>query len=139
MKHAYFQYLETLTHNDKIPLNEVIVQLAFNENGLIPVITQDVKTKDVLMMAWMNKEALEKTLISGRMTYWSRSRNKLWVKGETSKHIQELVNMSFDCDGDAILCQVKQTGVACHTGRPSCFFLQVNTHKNQVNIIGFGN
>ena len=100
------------------------------------MITQDANSKDVLMMAWMNKTALEKTLATGRMIYWSRSRDKLWEKGLTSGHIQELVSMAFDCDGDAILCQVKQTGAACHTGRPNCFYLKVNRALNQVQIIG---
>ncbi len=135
MEHVYFQSLERFTQKKTLPLKEVIVQLAYNSKGLVPVITQDAESKDVLMMAWMNKMALEKTLATGRMTYWSRSRNELWIKGETSGHHQQLVDMAFDCDGDAILCQVKQTGAACHTGRANCFYLQVIPEKNQVRVI----
>jgi phosphoribosyl-AMP cyclohydrolase len=139
MKHAYFQSVEYLSCNETLLLNEVIAQLSFNEQGLIPVITQDAASKAVLMLAWMNKAALEKTLITGRMTYWSRSRNALWVKGETSGHTQALVTMSFDCDGDAILCQVKQKGAACHTGRSDCFYLGVDSKRKQVHISGGDN
>jgi len=88
------------------------------------------------MFAWMNVEALEHTLSSRRMTYWSRSRNKLWIKGESSGHTQALVSMSFDCDGDTILCQVEQSGAACHTGRPNCFYLDVELEQKQVRIRG---
>ncbi len=136
MQNTYFQSIESLPSGRSLPLNEVIDKLAFNEQGLIPVITQDATSKDVLMMAWMNKTALDKTLTTGRMVYWSRSRDELWEKGLTSGHTQELVNMTFDCDGDAILCQVNQIGAACHTGRPNCFYLEVNKELNQVQIIG---
>ncbi len=136
MKNDYFQPIESLSSGDSLPLDEVIEKLAFNDLGLIPVITQDASSKDVLMMAWMNKTALGKTLATGRMIYWSRSRNELWEKGLTSGHVQELVSMTFDCDGDAILCRVNQTGAACHTGRPNCFYLKVNKELNQVEIIG---
>ena len=115
-------------------LNEVIGQLAFNDQGLIPVITQDAKTKNMLMFAWMNKEALQITLVTQKMTYWSRSRQKLWIKGETSGHVQKVVSMSFDCDGDAILCQVEQEGAPCHTGRQSCFYLNVEADNQQVIV-----
>jgi phosphoribosyl-AMP cyclohydrolase len=89
--------------------------------GLIAAIAQDAETNEVLMMAWMNQEALEKTIATKRATYFSRSRNSLWVKGETSGHFQEVVAISFDCDGDAILLKINQTGAACHTGERSCF------------------
>ena len=95
-----------------------------------------IATGKVLMLAWMNKAALEKTLATGRMTYWSRSRGELWEKGATSGHTQELVTMSFDCDGDAVLCRVNQKGAACHTGRSNCFYLEANRILNQVRIIG---
>ena len=134
MKNSYFQSIEQLTCGDSLLLNDVIEQLAFNDQGLIPVITQDATSKAVLMMAWMNRSALEQTLNSGRMTYWSRSRNAFWIKGETSGHTQELVNMSFDCDGDAILCQVNQRGAACHTGRRDCFYLSVDREYKRVFI-----
>jgi phosphoribosyl-AMP cyclohydrolase len=93
MERKYFLALEKLKNNSSLALNEVIEQLAFNEQGLIPVITQDAKTKTMLMFAWMNKEALQKTLATNRMTYWSRSRQQLWVKGETSGHVQKVVSI----------------------------------------------
>ena len=136
MKRNYFIALEHYDNSVPLALPDVIDQLAFNEQGLIPVITQDATTKSILMFAWMNKDALEKTLFSKRMTYWSRSRQQLWVKGETSGHTQQLVAMSFDCDGDAILCQVEQQGPACHTGRQSCFYLDVQADTQQVIVNG---
>jgi len=136
MNSAYFQAIETLPSGHLLSLSEVIEKLAFNEQGLVPVITQDATSKDVLMMAWMNQSALEQTLSTGRITYWSRSRKTFWIKGESSGHVQELVDMSLDCDGDVILCRVNQNGAACHTGRPNCFYLKVEAEKNQVRIIG---
>ncbi|HSM96674.1 MAG TPA: phosphoribosyl-AMP cyclohydrolase [Rhizomicrobium sp.] len=96
--------------------------VAFNADGLVPAIAQDAKSGAVLMLAWMNREALEKTLASGAVTYWSRSRKSLWTKGETSGHTQKLVEAYIDCDGDALLLKVDQTGPACHTGEPVCFY-----------------
>lgn len=89
--------------------------------GLIAAIAQDASTGEVLMIAWMNEEALNKTLETKRATYFSRSRNSLWVKGETSGHFQDVVEIRFDCDGDAVLMKVNQTGAACHSGKRSCF------------------
>ena len=94
----------------------------FNTDGLIAAIAQDADTGDVLMMAWMNADALAATLETRRATYWSRSRGELWVKGETSGHVQEVVEVRIDCDQDAVLLKVKQAGGACHTGRASCFY-----------------
>ncbi len=94
----------------------------FNADGLIPAIAQDADNGQILMMAWMNAEALAETLRGGQVCYWSRSRGALWRKGETSGHVQELVDLSIDCDGDTILIQVRQTGSACHTNRRSCFY-----------------
>lgn len=136
MKRDYFIALEQYKNNSSLALSEVIEQLAFNEQGLIPVITQDANTKTMLMFAWMNKEALNQTIATKRMTYWSRSRQQLWVKGETSGHVQRVVSMSFDCDGDAILCQVEQQGAPCHTGRQSCFYLNVDADNQQVIVNG---
>lgn len=99
--------------------------LKFNEAGLIPAIAQDVEGGEVLMLAWMNAEAVARTLESGRVTYWSRSRAAFWVKGETSGHVQELVEMRLDCDRDCLLVIVRQTGPACHTNRRSCFYVAV--------------
>lgn len=97
--------------------------LKYDAQGLIPVIAQEVETGEVLMMAWMNAEAVARTLATGRVTYWSRSRAAFWVKGESSGHVQELVEMRIDCDRDCLLLQVRQTGPACHTNRRSCFYL----------------
>ncbi|MBA4337914.1 MAG: phosphoribosyl-AMP cyclohydrolase [Hyphomonas sp.] len=94
----------------------------FDAGGLVAAIAQDAETGEVLMLAWMNAEALARTLETGRATYWSRSRGEIWVKGETSGHIQEVVEVRVDCDQDAVLLKVRQTGGACHTGRESCFY-----------------
>jgi phosphoribosyl-AMP cyclohydrolase len=91
-------------------------------NGLIPVIVQDAKTKAILMQAYANKEAVELTLKTKKATYWSRSRNELWIKGETSGHTQKVISVSTDCDYDSLLYVVEQTGPACHTGEYSCFY-----------------
>jgi phosphoribosyl-AMP cyclohydrolase len=99
-----------------------ISKLKFNEKGLIPAIVQDEKSKDVLMIAYMNKESIQITLNEQRTCFYSRSRQKLWRKGETSGHIQKVKSIYYDCDGDALLVLVEQTGVACHTGRWSCFY-----------------
>ncbi len=98
------------------------MNIQFNQEGLVPVITQDATTKDVLMLAYMNKEALEQTITTKQATYFSRSRNQLWVKGDTSGHRQHVVSMYYDCDQDALLLLVNQEGVACHTGHRSCFY-----------------
>ncbi|OAN44746.1 phosphoribosyl-AMP cyclohydrolase [Paramagnetospirillum marisnigri] len=97
-------------------------QLAFNADGLVPAIAQQFDTGEVLMMAWMNREAVAETLATGRVCYWSRSRQGLWRKGETSGQQQRLVDFLIDCDGDTILLKVDQDGVACHTGRRTCFY-----------------
>ena len=99
--------------------------LAFNEAGLVPAIAQDADTQEVLMLAWMNAESIARTLETGRVTYWSRSRQSFWIKGETSGHTQALVDLRFDCDRDCLLVLVRQTGPACHTGRRSCFYRAV--------------
>ena len=91
------------------------------DKGLIAAIAQDATNNEVLMIAWMNREALTQTLETRRATYFSRSRNSLWVKGETSGHFQDVLDIKFDCDGDAVLMKVNQTGAACHTGEKSCF------------------
>ena len=108
--------------------------LTFNDQGLIPVIAQDHQSHEVLMMAWMNAEAVARTLASGRVTYWSRSRQAFWVKGETSGNVQELVDLRIDCDRDCILAVVRQTGPACHTGRRACFFTAIRD-GDEVEVI----
>ncbi|WP_300057898.1 phosphoribosyl-AMP cyclohydrolase [uncultured Roseobacter sp.] len=100
--------------------------LTYNDAGLIPAIAQDAGSGEVLMMAWMNRAAILRTLQTGKVTYWSRSRQAFWVKGETSGHHQALVEMRVDCDRDCLLMQVHQTGPACHTGRRSCFYTGVS-------------
>lgn len=99
--------------------------LSYNAAGLVPAVAQDAATGEVLMLAWMNAQAVARTLETGRVTYWSRSRQAFWVKGETSGHVQSLVEMRVDCDRDALLVLVDQVGPACHTNRRSCFFTGV--------------
>ena len=99
--------------------------VAFDANGLVPAIAQQHDTGEVLMMAWMNRAAIAETLQTGRVCYWSRSRASLWRKGETSGQVQRLVELRVDCDNDCLLLLVDQTGVACHTGRRSCFFTAI--------------
>ncbi len=111
----------TWTPPSELAIKDVLNQLAFNEAGLIPAIAQDAETGDVLMMAWMNAAAVRETLETGRVCYWSRSRNTPWRKGESSGHIQRLCAFHLDCDADTLLLSVDQTGPACHTNRQSCF------------------
>ncbi|MAQ82476.1 MAG: phosphoribosyl-AMP cyclohydrolase [Maritimibacter sp.] len=99
--------------------------LKFDDKGLIPVVAQDHATGEVLMVAWMNAEAVAKTLETGRVTYWSRSRQSFWIKGETSGHVQTLVELRVDCDRDCLLALVEQEGPACHTNRRSCFYTAI--------------
>lgn len=108
----------------------------FNSDGLIPAIAQDAATGAVLMLAWMNAEAIAHTLRTGRATYWSRSRQSLWVKGETSGHTQTLVEMRVDCDQDALLLRVKQEGPACHTGAKDCFYRTVGADGALTAVTG---
>ena len=99
--------------------------LTYNSDGLVPCIAQDANTSEVLMMAWMTAEAVKRTLSTGRVTYWSRSRQAFWIKGESSGHTQELVELRVDCDRDCLLALVRQTGPACHTNRRSCFYTKI--------------
>src|SRR5262249_3647691 len=103
-------------------LAEFLAEVTFGTDGLVPAIAQQHDSGEVLMLAWMNREALSETIETGQACYWSRSRNQLWRKGETSGQRQRLVELRLDCDRDAVLLRVDQTGVACHTGRRSCFF-----------------
>jgi len=105
--------------------SDVLAAIRFNEDGLVPAIAQQVGGGEVLMMAWMNREAVIETLTTGRVCYWSRSRKGLWRKGETSGQTQHLKDFRVDCDGDTLLLLVDQDGVACHTGRRACFFRAV--------------
>ena len=104
------------------PTEMALAEIRFGPDGLVPAVAQQHDTGEILMLAWMNRDAVRTTLAEGRACYWSRSRNRLWRKGETSGQVQWLRELRLDCDGDALLLLVEQTGVACHTGRRSCFF-----------------
>jgi phosphoribosyl-AMP cyclohydrolase len=109
----------------------------FDANGLIPAIVQDATSGEVLMMAWMNKEALDKTLQTGKTHFYSRSRNKLWLKGESSGHVQHVRSVSLDCDGDTVLIKVAQVGAACHDGYYSCFYREYKpTEQSRWKVVG---
>ncbi|MEI6648239.1 MAG: phosphoribosyl-AMP cyclohydrolase [Actinomycetes bacterium] len=109
----------------------VAISQHFDDSTLVAAIAQDWQNGEVLMMAWMNREALTATIATGRATYWSRSRNSLWIKGESSGHHQIVKEIAFDCDGDAILLKVDQEGAACHTGERSCFFSEIPLGSHQ--------
>jgi len=114
------------------PPATVIAAIRWNEQGLVPAVVQDARSGKVLMMAWMNAEALACTLSEQRAVFWSRSRNSLWRKGESSGHVQTLQDIRLDCDGDTLLLQVEQLGgIACHTGRESCFYLGLDGNQWQ--------
>ncbi len=116
--------------NPKTPDKALLEAVAWNEHGLVPVIAQEVDSGDVLMMAWMNRDALLETLRLGEAVYWTRSRQKLWHKGEESGHTQKVKEIRLDCDGDTILLIVEQKdGIACHTGEHSCFFQKWDSSK----------
>ncbi|WP_290797593.1 phosphoribosyl-AMP cyclohydrolase [Halomonas sp.] len=114
--------LEQAERGERHALAEVLAAIPWNADGLITAIAQQHDSGEVLMLAWMNREALLETLTTGRVCYWSRSRQTLWRKGESSGHRQRLVEARLDCDGDAVLLRVDQQGPACHTGRPNCFY-----------------
>ena len=120
-----FKQLEKAKQGDHFDWHTLKSQVKFDQDGLIPAIAQQFDTKEVLMMAWMNMQSLEETLATGRVCYWSRSRQNYWRKGEESGQVQRLKGLAFDCDGDAILLSVDQTGPACHSGRRSCFYTAV--------------
>ncbi|QCO56897.1 phosphoribosyl-AMP cyclohydrolase (plasmid) [Pseudorhodobacter turbinis] len=109
-----------------------LASLKYDANGLIPAIAQDHATGEVLMLAWMNAESLARTIATGQVTYWSRSRNAFWAKGETSGHVQRLIELRFDCDRDCLLMQVDQAGPACHTNRRSCFYTVVENGEEKI-------
>lgn len=127
-----FAEFESAAAGTEHPLKTVLDALQFDEAGLLPAIAQDADSGQVLMLAWMNRQALEITLREGYACYFSRSRQSLWRKGETSGHVQKLQEARFDCDGDAILLLVEQSGPACHTNRPHCFYLQVADDRVRV-------
>lgn len=129
---ALLAELEKASNGATVPLNEVLAALPYNADGLIAAIAQDCDTRAVLMLAWMDRQAIEMTLATGFATYYSRSRRAYWRKGESSGHLQALVTMRFDCDGDAVLLTVRQTGAACHTNRATCFYLEVDGQSIRV-------
>ena len=108
----------------ELSTSEFVASVKFDASGLVVAVVQDATDNRVLMVAWMNRDALARTLATRDVTFWSRSRSELWRKGETSGHTQRLVEAWFDCDGDTLLLKVNQTGPACHTGQPTCFFSQ---------------
>ena len=122
---GFFKDLEGFASGQSVALEDALQALPWNADGLLPAIAQQFDSGEVLMMAWMNETALRETLSTGRVCYWSRSRQSLWRKGESSGQIQRLRELRFDCDGDTILLKVDQTGPACHTGRRDCFYNKV--------------
>ena len=112
-----------------LPLHAALDELAFNAEGLVPVIAQQHDTGEVLMLAWMNRAALDETLATGRACYYSRSRGRLWRKGESSGQTQQVRDLRIDCDGDTVLLQVDQPGPACHTGRRDCFYWKAEDNR----------
>lgn len=129
---SVFKQLETAPAGYRTDRAELLDQIPWNDAGLIPAIAQDYDSGEVLMLAWMNRAALEETLATGRVCYWSRSRQAYWRKGESSGHQQHLAAARLDCDGDSLLLKVRQTGPACHTNRRSCFYLELNTSEVRV-------
>jgi phosphoribosyl-AMP cyclohydrolase len=115
---------------------KTVSELKFDENGLITAIMQDAQTNEVLMVAYMNNQALMKTLESGMAHFWSRSRKKLWLKGESSGHVQSVKGIYVDCDGDALLVKVEQKGGACHTGYRSCFYRRLDAENDRLETVG---
>lgn len=133
MKNTFYYDLESAKIGSSVELPDALDNLRYNDDGLIPAIAQQKDTGEVLMMAWMNRASIEETLKTGQVCYWSRSRQTYWRKGESSGHVQKLVEMRIDCDGDTLLCLVNQTGPACHTERSNCFYHSVD--GDQVKVI----
>lgn len=132
MKNNFYYDLESANKGTQTDLSSALDNLRFNEDGLIPTIAQQNETGEVLMMAWMNRASIEETLKTGQVCYWSRSRQAYWRKGESSGHVQKLVEMRIDCDGDTLLCLVNQSGPACHTERSNCFFHAVKNDSIEI-------
>jgi phosphoribosyl-AMP cyclohydrolase len=128
-----FHDLERSASGAQVATDDLLSAAKWNDDGLIPAIAQQHDSGEVLMMAWMNRAALEETLSTGRVCYWSRSRQAFWRKGETSGQQQYLVEARFDCDGDTLLLKVDQSGPACHTGRRSCFYLRLTPAAAEID------
>jgi len=120
-------YKENENSFTPMAVESLLDAITFDASGLVPAIAQSASSGEVLMLAWMNRDAVRETLETGRVTYWSRSRQALWRKGESSGHVQRLRSLRLDCDGDAILVSVDQAGPACHTNRPNCFYRQMTS------------
>lgn len=133
VEQTIFKDMERAAQGQQFDFDSVLAQIKWNQDGLLPVIAQAQQSKAVLMMAWMNQEALLETLKTQQVCYWSRSRQCLWRKGESSGHRQYLTEARLDCDGDCLLLMVNQIGPACHTQRPDCFYLRLAT--DQVTIL----
>lgn len=129
-----FKELEPAETGRTVALEPVLDALKFNADGLVPAVAQQHDSGRVLMLAWMNREAVRETLQTGQVCYWSRSRRCYWRKGESSGHVQKLVEMRIDCDGDTLLLLVDQTGPACHTGRSGCFYLRVDQDAGRLTV-----
>jgi phosphoribosyl-AMP cyclohydrolase len=129
----FFKQLETAKPGFTVGLERALAQLRWSGDGLMPAVAQQYDSGEVLMLAWMNADSLRETLQTGRVCYWSRSRGSYWRKGESSGHVQKLIEIRIDCDGDSLLLLVDQTGPACHTNRRSCFYNAVD--GEQVKII----
>ena len=139
MDKDFFGELESAPVGSCRDLSAVMAALRWDQHGLLPVVTQCADSGAVLMLAWMNAEALRQTLQSGRMVYYSRRRQALWEKGATSGNRQWLVTLAADCDGDALLAKVRQEGPACHTGRPSCFYARLDSNGLEIIAAPVGN
>ncbi len=124
--------MSTPTIYPQAAIDKMLAAIQFDAQGLVPAITQQRGTGEVLMMAWMDRDAVIETMRTGRVCYWSRSRKAPWRKGDTSGHIQSLVDLRVDCDGDTLLIEVEQAGVACHTGRHNCFFRAIRNGELEV-------
>lgn len=124
--------LEKAAVGHSLPTEEFLDHIQWDANGLVAVVAQDAQTRDILMLAWANRQAIEASLKTGEMHYWSRSRQAQWKKGESSGQTQKLIRLSADCDADALVALVQQTGVACHTGRHSCFYIEIGTEDTRV-------
>jgi phosphoribosyl-AMP cyclohydrolase len=129
-----FYSWQSATYLIALKVMTILDNLKFNADGLIPAIIQEQATGRVLMMAWMNKEAIQRSLEEGKTVFWSRSRQKYWIKGESSGHVQKIKDIAFDCDGDTLLIQVDQTGAACHEGYKSCFFRSIK-EKGRSSVV----
>jgi len=131
---SFLHQTEKMSKGEGLPLQDVIENLPYNQDGLVPAIAQQYDTGEVLMMAWMNLDSIRETLKTGRVCYWSRSRQAYWRKGESSGQEQHLREMRFDCDGDTLLLMVDQQGAACHTGRRNCFYNLVKDETVVVDV-----